>query len=147
MTKKERKEKEASRRLQILVDKGLLKEVFSNWAMDRQIYFSEFNGFGGALYYIDGAPDVVLNKIKEIENKGDVVYHVTHEKFEFGECWDLFVITEEDVDGSAYGKVMREDFDEYGIQFAYVVNTDIPEFSEYGSIQIETRAGGLIRIA
>lgn len=142
---KEKKETEALRRLKVLETKGLMNDVVSQYAESKQIFFSELSPFGGILYYIDSAPDNVRNKIKELEDNGDVVYHATHEYPEFGECWDLFVITDEDV--GHYGHDMQEDFNEYGIQFAYVMNIDIPEFSEFGSIQVETRAGGVVRVS
>ena len=35
---------------------------------------------------------------------------------------------------------------EYGYVVAYVYNYDVPEFSEFGSIQVKPRFGGLVRI-
>lgn len=144
MTKKER---EALRRLKVLQEKGLVDDVVEKFEEDGQVFFSEFNWFAGALYYIEGAPKIVVDKIKELEKNGDVVYHATHEKFEFGECWDLFVITNEDVTNDTYGKNIRDYFDQYGVQFAYVINVDVPEFSEFGSIQVQPKGGGLVRVA
>lgn len=140
-----KKEKEALRRLNILKARGLMPEVVRNYKTDKQVYFSEFNGFCGALFYIENAPDIVLNKIKELERNGDVVYHATHEKLWFGECWDLFVVTDEDVANDEWGESMRDDFDKYGIQFAYVINIDKPTFSEFGSIYVDTMGGGIVR--
>lgn len=140
-----KKEKEALRRLEVLKSKGLMPEVVKNYKEEKQIYFSEFNGFCGALFYMDYAPDRVLQKIEELKQDGCVVYHATHEMLSFGECWDLFCITDEDVADNDIGKGMRDDFDNYGIQFAYVINMSIPEFSEYGSIQVRTLGGGMIR--
>ena len=140
-----RKEKEALRRLRILESKGMLKDVADAYEENKQIFFSEYQLFP-VLYYIDGAPKQVLNKIEELTENGNVVYHATHEVFEFGECWDLFVISSEDVEKSSYAKRICEDFDNYGIQFAYVMNMDIPEFSEWGSIQVQPKAGGVERV-
>lgn len=141
-----KKEKEALRRLELLKDNGLLEDVVEEYRDNKQLYFSESNGLFPVLYYIDSAPSIVLEKIESLTKDGAVVYHVTHEYFEFGECWDLLLITDEDVSND-YGEGSREDFDNYGIQFAYVINTDVPEFSEFGSIQIQTRAGGIKRTA
>ena len=146
MTKQERKEKEALRRLKVLENMGLMNMVVEEYEKNKQVFFSEYTGFGGTLFYIDSAPDTVQNKIKELTQKGDVVYHATHERLEFGECWDLFVITEEDID-NGYGISMREDFDNYGLQFAFVINADIPEFSEFGTIGVGTLGGGLVRVS
>ena len=142
-----KKQKEALRRLKVLQEEGLMSDVVEQFEKNGQVFFSDFNGFAGVLYYIESAPDKVLNEIERINENDGLVYHVTHEKFEFGECWDLFVITDEDVSNDEYGIGMREDFDEYGLQFAYVVNTDVPEFSEYGSIQVKALGGGVVRIA
>jgi len=140
-----RKEKEALRRLRVLESKGMMKEVADAYEENKQIFFSEYQLFP-VLYYIDGAPKQVRNKIEELTQNGNVVYHATHEILPFGECWDLFVISNEDVEKSSYAQGIREDFDEYGIQFAYVINVDIPEFSEFGSIQVQPKAGGVERI-
>lgn len=146
MTNRVKKEQEALRRLRVLEKKGLMEGIASAYEESKQVFMSEFNGFAGILLYLDGAPDDVLNKIEELAHDGCIVYHATHERFEFGECWDLFVITDEDIADDEWGQGMREDFDEYGIQFAYVVNETVPEFSEFGSITVATCGGGLIRV-
>ena len=141
-----KKEKEALRRLEILESKGMLNDVVKVYEENRRILFSDYQLFP-TLYYIDSVPEQVRNKIEELTKNGDVVYHATHERFEFGECWDLFVITDEDVANDEFGECMRKDFDNYGIQFAYVMNISVPEFSEFGSIQVQPRAGGIERIS
>ena len=146
-----KKEKEALRRLEILKSKGMLNDVVKEYKENYKICFSDYCSVLTVAFpilcYIDYMPEQVRNKIEELTKDGDVVYHATHEKFEFGECWDLFVITDEDVANDEFGEGMRKDFDNYGIQFAYVMNVSVPEFSEFGSIQVQPRAGGIERIS
>lgn len=147
--RKETKKKEALRRLELLEKHGLMPDVRKSFEEDNKLFYSdrfthEADGAFGALYWIDDIPEVVKEKINYVEKQGCVVYHITHEYTNFGELWDLLVITDEDVD-EVIGKPMRSNFDEYGIQFAYVVNLSIPEYSEYGSIGIKVSGGGLIR--
>ena len=102
-----------------------------------------FERFGG--YYIteDQEPEL-LNKIKEFESEtGSLVYAVTHEIFEFGECYSLLCV-------SSY----KEDWDftvekgSYGTYaWSYVWNKDDDLCSEYGTIGIRSFGGGIARIA
>lgn len=99
-----------------------------------------FEGFGG--YYIseDTEPEL-LKKIKEFETEYEsIVYAVTHEFFEFGECYSFLIISK------------YEDEWEYtlnGIQqgyvFAYVWNKDDDYCSEFGDVFIKSFAGGIAR--
>lgn len=151
--RKETKKKEALRRLELLEKHGLMPDVRKSFENDNKLFYSErlyylekleSDEAFGALYWIDDIPEVVKEKINYVEKQGCVVYHITHEYTNFGELWDLLVITDEDAD-KVIGETMRQNFDEYGIQFAYVINLSIPEYSEYGSIGIKVSGGGLIR--
>jgi hypothetical protein len=102
-----------------------------------------FERFGG--YYIDGDSEPeLLNKIKEFEAEtGSLVYAVTHEIFEFGECYSFLCISkyEEDWEGTCVAG-MRGSY-----VFAYVWNKDVEEYSEYGTIIVASLSGGIARMA
>ena len=128
--------------LDILVNNGVLDYVKRDFIKDDTIYYSE----NGILFWLDernDIPQVVLDKVKELQNDGIVVFHATHEIAEFGELYDLWCVTDEDVD---YESDSIERFKE-GLIFSYVVNLTVPWYSEFGTIQYRTLFGGCQRIA
>lgn len=102
-----------------------------------------FEGFGG--YYINEEQESeVLNRIKEFEAEtGSLVYAVTHEKFEFGECYSFLCISkyEKDWDYSV------ENTPQGSYVFSYVWNKDDDMCSEYGTIVVVSFGGRIQRIA
>ena len=102
-----------------------------------------FERFGG--YYINEHQEPeLLNKIKEFEAEtGSLVYAVTHEIFEFGECYSFLCVSkyEEDwghtVDLAARGAYV----------WSWVWNKDYEYCSEYGTIGVASFGGGLARVA
>lgn len=102
-----------------------------------------FEGFGG--YYINEEQESeVLNKIKEFEAEtGSLVYAVTHEKFEFGECYSFLCVSkyEEDWDYSVETTLQGS----YVWSYVWNKNNDI--CSEYGTIGVISFGGGIQRIA
>lgn len=102
-----------------------------------------FERFGG--YYIDEYQEPeLLKKIKEFEAEtGSLVYAVTHEIFEFGECYSFLCVSKYEEDWkytleAQFGKAYA---------FAYVWNKDFEYYSEYGTITVASFAGGIVRIA
>ena len=102
-----------------------------------------FERFGGYYITADQEPEL-LNKIKEFEAEtGSLVYAVTHEIFEFGECYSFLCISkyEEDWD-------LTLEVGPYGsYAFAYVWNKDDDWCSEYGTIAVKSFGGGITRTA
>jgi hypothetical protein len=102
-----------------------------------------FERFAG--YYItDDQEPELLKKIKEFEAEtGSLVYAVTHEIFEFGECYSFLCVSkyEEDWDYS----VSAGRFGAY--VWAYVWNKDQEFCSEYGTIGVQSFGGGIVRTA
>lgn len=101
-----------------------------------------FERFGG--YYItkDDEPEL-LNKIKEFEAEtGSLVYAVTHERFEFGECYSFLCISkyEEDWDYS----ISLTPYQNHYV-WSYVWNKDADWCSEYGTIGVTSFGGGIMR--
>lgn len=101
-----------------------------------------FEGFGG--FYADQEPEL-WTKIKEVEQEYKcLVYAVTHEYFEFGECWSMLCVskdtkTVEDCLG-AFSKPKTF------YTFAYVWNQTDEWLSEFGDIAVQSFGGGIRRI-
>lgn len=99
-----------------------------------------FEGFGG--YYIseDTEPEL-LKKIKEFETEYEsIVYAVTHEFFEFGECYSFLIISKyEDEWEDTLNGIQQ------GYVFAYVWNKDDDYCSEFGDVFIKSFGGGIAR--
>lgn len=145
MTTKNKQRKLAKERLRKLTDKGMMPVVAQDYESDGLIYYSERTPLGGILYWandIGDCPQEVQDKIKELEEKYDsVVYHITHEYTDFGECYDLWLVSEEDV------LYPDEELFERGYTFSYVINMSDPMFSEFGTIGFKLIGGGAIRVS
>ena len=99
-----------------------------------------YENFGGYWAYQE---ENVQKKIKELENKYEfVIYAATHEMTEFGELYDFLYISK------------YEEDDEYNCQKvndghivpAYVWNLSVEEYSEMGTIVVQSFGGGIRRI-
>jgi hypothetical protein len=101
-------------------------------------FFENFAGF-----WADQEQEL-FSKIKEVEQEfGCLVYAVTHELFDFGECWSMLCVRKDleevrDVLGTFNTR-------EY-YAFAYIWNTQNESFSEFGDIVVAARFGGIKRI-
>lgn len=99
-----------------------------------------FENFGG---YWTWQNEDLHNKIQEIEKKYNcTVYAVTHEYTEFGELYDLLVITDYKEEWNDLLTKAQNTF----YAFAYVWNKDDDFCSEFGTIAIESFGGGIRRI-
>jgi hypothetical protein len=108
-----------------------------------------FENFGG-FYIAESQNPKLFKKIKDFERTtGSMVYAVTHEFFEFGECYDLLIVpdfTKYDESEVEYEiETMRDDVAD-GYVFAYVWNVDDDWCSEYGTIAVKSFGGGIKRI-
>lgn len=111
-------------------------EIFKNSGM-----VCLFERFGG--YYVEENTDL-YHKMKVIENKYKcVVYAITHEVTEFGECYSFLLVT----DRKSEWKTLVESFGNKHTAFAYVWNKDDEWCSEFGSINVQSFGGGIRRIA
>ena len=100
-----------------------------------------FENFGG--FWVDQEPKL-YNKIKEIEAEfGCLVYAVTHELTDFGECWSMLCVNK----GAEEMSEVLGAFNtgEY-YAFAYVWNVQNELLSEFGDVVVATRLGGIKRI-
>lgn len=93
----------------------------------------------GILYWLTEEEQA---KVKEIEKEYNiVVYHVIHHFAEFGECYCMLYLDNNEIDF-----VNDDDMLEEGIVYAYVWNKDDDICSEFGSIMIKAVNGGVVRI-
>lgn len=101
-----------------------------------------FEGFGG--YYMD-EDDEITKQIRELEQRyGFLCYAVTHENTEFGELYDLLIISKYHED---WGHTVWVDKDSNrSIAFCYVINHDCDWCSEFGDVAFVRFGGGLLRI-
>lgn len=102
-----------------------------------------FERFGG--YYItEDQESELLNKIKEFEAEtGSLVYAVTHEWFEFGECYSFLCV-------SSYKEDWHLTLETNGntsYVWSYVWNKSDDWCSEYGTIAVQSFGGGIARIS
>jgi hypothetical protein len=101
-----------------------------------------FENFGG--FWADQEPKLFA-KIKEVEAEYNcLVYAVTHEILDFGECWSMLCVSEhtaciEDCLG-AFSKPNTF------YAFAYVWNKTNEDLSEFGDIAVRSFGGGIKRI-
>jgi hypothetical protein len=100
-----------------------------------------FENFGG--FYADQEPELWA-KVKEVESEyGCLVYAITHEYFEFGECWSMLCVSKDT-------KEVHDCLDQYKPKsyyaFAYVWNQTNEQLSEFGDVVVQSFGGGIRRI-
>jgi hypothetical protein len=100
-----------------------------------------FEGFGG--YYIDESQEPeLLKKIREFEEEtGSLVYAVTHNIFEFGECYSFLIISKYEEEWSMTLEEVKD-----GYAFSYVWNKTDDYCSEFGTIGVKSFGGGIARV-
>ena len=100
-----------------------------------------FENFGG--FWVYQEPEIEAKMKKLEEEYRCKVYAITHEYTEFGELYDFLIVTNypEEWDTLIEGKNGKYR------AFAYVWNKDIEEYSEFGSIMIQSFGGGIRRTA
>lgn len=100
-----------------------------------------FENFGG--FYADQEPELYA-KIKEVEQKYDcLVYAITHEYLELGECWSLLCVSKEVEDWTE----CLDQYNQIGCNaFAYVWNKTDDLLSEFGDVVVQKFGGGIRRI-
>lgn len=106
---------------------------------DMPTFFERFAGF-----YLFNEP-VLQDKVKQIEKDNDVlVYAITHEWLEFGECWSFLCVTKdtESIDDCITDTSHPDMF----YTFAYVWNQDDDSCSEFGDIVVKSYGGGIRRV-
>lgn len=100
-----------------------------------------FENYGS--FWIDQDPELYA-KLKELEKKYScLVYAVTHEYTEFGECYSFLLVT----DYKSEWKTLVWSEGNKHSAFAYVWNKDDDWCSEFGSVMVRSFGGSIKRIA
>ena len=133
-------EQKKQKATELLKELGVFKPYIKGFEKENQVcYYERFAG-----YWVFQEPEVE-KKMREIEKKYDcVVYAITHEYLEFGECYSFLIVTDYEEEWSEL--VSSAGRDTY-YAFAYVWNKDVEYCSEFGSIGVRSWGGGLCRVA
>ena len=125
--------------IQCLKKLGIYKPYIRKFEEDGTVTL--FERFGG--YYIDEYQEPeLLHKIKEFEEEyNSIVYAVTHEVFQFGECYSFLIVSQYDEEW----EMALEDVKD-GYAFAYVWNKTSEDCSEFGTITVKSFGGGIARV-
>ena len=102
-----------------------------------------FENFGG--FYVDQEPEV-YSKVKEIERDYNVlVYRITHEFTEFGECWSMLCVSQNPDSVEDFVSGTRSLSGRF-YAYAYIWNKTDDFCSEFGDIVVQSFGGGIKRI-
>ena len=100
-------------------------------------YFEEYGG-----YWVFQDRELMA-KINAIENRYKcLVYAITHEFTDFGECYSFLIVTAYPEEWST---LVHSNGNKH-TAFAYVWNKDDDECSEFGTIMVHSFGGGIKRI-
>ena len=118
----------------------IYKPYIDGFEQEDKVCFYEM--FGG--YWVDQEPEI-QKKLNELEKKYNcVVYAITHEFTDFGECWDFLIVTDYPEE---HGTLLYKQSNDNYVAFAYVWNKTDDYCSEFGSIGIQSFGGGIRRVA
>lgn len=131
---KERMKEEALKRMKLL---GMHKNAISEFEKENRLNKSVMYGM---LFWLTEEEKQLVNQWQE--ETGNLVYHVIENQFEFGHCYSFLYISKYEEEWEMDRELMKDN-----IQYAYVMNTDDDTCSEFGTIQILSKAGGIMRIA
>ena len=130
------KKSEAINRMKVL---DLYKPYITLFEKDNQIFMSEMTG--GVYEFNDN--EELKAKIKAFEEEHNaLVYHVIHTMTSFGELYNFLYIS----DYQDEWEMDNEDIKD-GYALAYVWNKTDEWCSEFGSIGVQGRFGGIVRVA
>lgn len=133
-TTKQEKKKPAIEYMTML---GIYEDYITGFREDDKVCF--FENYGG--YWAFQEPELI-EKIREVEEKHNcLVYAVTHEYAEFGELYDLLIVT--DCKDEWRDLLVKDGSVFYA--FAYVWNKDDDWCSEFGTIGVKSFGGGIRR--
>lgn len=122
---------EAVARMKLL---GILKTPINEFKKDGVINRSE----NGILYWLDDEEKQMVADFEQ--DNGGVVYHVIKTLSNIGLMYSLLYVSKH----TEEWKMDRADIQE-GRAFVYVVNKDMPDCSEFGTIGIRPLFGGFLR--
>ena len=111
-------------------------DIFKN--EDIVTYFTHYIGFWAY------QNEELIKKVKQIEKEyGCLVYAITHEFTEFGECYSMLIVSKY----KSEWKLSFDSEDRNHYAFAYVWNKTDDDCSEFGTVVVKSALGGITRIA
>lgn len=132
-------EQKKQKAIELMECLNIYKPYIKGFKANSEICF--FENFGG--YWTHQEPELD-QKIKAFEKEYNcLVYAVTHEYLEFGECFDFLYVN--DYEEEWEDMLNQVDLDKF-YTTAYVWNKDDELCSEFGSIAIQSFGGGIRRI-
>lgn len=139
LTKEEQKEI-AIKRLQQL---KIYKPYINSFKAKKQTV-TVFENFGGFWATADNGFGELEEAIKKFEAEtGSMVYAVTHEFAEFGECYSMLCVSKYREDEM---QIELNQHNTVFYAFSWVWNKDNEWCSEYGTIGVQSAFGGLRRV-
>lgn len=129
---REKQMTEAKARIRML---GLLGKPVQEFTRSGKLNRSEN---AGALYWLDEKEQKMVD---DFEKKHDaVVYHVILSHTGIGDMYSMLYVSKDEDEWQEDRAELKE-----GETLAYVVNTSMPDCSEFGSIGFKQMFGGLVR--
>lgn len=124
--------------LQIMRNMIQYKPIIRAYEKQDRVMFSE--GPLGASYDVDGEP-ALMEAIERVESEyGCKVFHATHTFTEFGECFELLVVSQYKEE---WARAIEDSKD--GICFCWVENLTDPWCSEFGDVAFKPSVAGDIK--
>lgn len=131
-------QKQKAKAIEIMKQMDIYKPYIEGFEKENNVCF--FEQFGG--FWVYQEPEVEA-KMKELEKKyGCMVYAITHEFTQFGECYSFLIVTKYKEEWNRC--VVSEKNKHYA--FAYVWNKDDDWCSEFGTVVVQSFGGGIKRI-
>ena len=101
-------------------------------------FFEHYAGF-----WADQEPEV-YNKVREVEEeRGYIVYAITHEITDLGESWSMLCVPK---DTESIEELLDPINKDTFYALAYVWNKSNPKLSELGDIAVRSALGGIKRV-
>ena len=130
---KAKQKEEAIKRMEML---GLMDTVIKEFKEEGELNLSEQYGL---LYWLNDEEKEMVRKFEE--ERESLVYHVIKTNTSIGLMYSLLNVCKYEEDWQYERERIEDSF-----PLAYVVNVTVPDFSEYGGIEIRKMNGGLVRI-
>lgn len=131
-------QKQKAKAIEMMKQMDIYKPYIEGFEKENKVCF--FEQFGG--FWVYQEPEVEA-KMKELEKKyGCIVYAITHEFTQFGECYSFLIVTKYKEEWNRC--VVSEKNKHYA--FAYVWNKDDDWCSEFGTVVVQSFGGGIKRI-
>ena len=133
------REDKKTRAIEVMKKMDIYEPYIEGFEKRDQVCFFEM--FGG--YWVDQESDV-YKKMKWVEEEFNcLVYAITHEYTEFGECYSFLIITDYKCEWKNI--CVTEENKHYA--FAYVWNKDVDYCSEFGTVGLQSLGGGITRVS